>query len=96
MMYTRTVKRGQVKIRGRFYRPSGQHLKYDGRLDGKRLCFATYELGGKMIASFIALWGTKGALRNPALAGIGPHVVGGTFPWYWWNEAPTPPPEPGA
>lgn len=89
----RTVKNGTVRIAGVTYRPEGEHLPYDGRLDGLRLAFGRYVAawlpGG--YEPFVSLWGTEAALRCRDEAEqrrhfeTDPQVVNGSFPWLFWR-----------
>jgi hypothetical protein len=83
----RAVKDGAVSIGGRTFRPSDQHMKYDGRLDGQRMAFARYWTGYKC-EPFVALWGTEAAFRSsdPHASESGPECIDGILPWYWWYE----------
>jgi hypothetical protein len=38
----RTIRNGQVKINGRIFRPDNLWMEYDGRLDGVRYAWATW------------------------------------------------------
>lgn len=88
LSHVRTVQDGRVRIRGRWWRPSGVHLPYDGRLDGHRFLFLLYPhypSAGRY--DMAALWGTEAAYRSEYIGewSVGPECVGGTFPWYFWH-----------
>lgn len=84
----RTIRDGRVKIGGYYYTPSSRHLRYDGRLDGKRYAFARYWEGDRR-CPFVALWGTEEAFKKAAPAATDPSIVDGALPWMWWNQEST-------
>lgn len=89
MFVTRTIIKGRVKIKGKWFYPSDQFMKYDGRLDGQRVAFGLYPAHmGKMkqYTEYVAMWGSEKEWED-SKKGI--HTmrfgeVNGTIPWYWW------------
>jgi hypothetical protein len=79
----RTVRNGQVKINGNIYRPGETHMKYDGRLNGKRFAFGLYDHKPDLIS----LWGTEEEYRIPGSINNGEHIING-FPWLFWHADP--------
>ncbi|KKM03498.1 hypothetical protein LCGC14_1773830 [marine sediment metagenome] len=80
-MQTRLVRKGRIKLGGRWWRPSEQHLGYDGRLDGHRFVFHQYPSSA---GPLVCLWGTEAQAQGDDQA-YGPELVDGAFPWYWWH-----------
>ncbi len=81
-MLVRTISYGRVKILHRWYHPSEQYMKYDGRLDGRRYAFGLYYVGDQL-QDHVSLWGSE-EMYNDINAGYGPELVDGAFPWQWW------------
>jgi hypothetical protein len=87
--FVRKIKDGAVRIVGVTYRPKGDHLSYDGRLDGLRMIFARY-FTGNTVEPFVSLWGTEEQRDAPygGLVPPGPQCVDGHFPWdFWYPES---------
>jgi hypothetical protein len=70
----RTIRQGQVRLYGRTYAPDEQHMKYDGRLDGKRGNFYVYPMR-ENLAALHHIIGEPHA-----------EIVDGHIPWYFWHE----------
>lgn len=83
----RIIQSGRVKIGGYWYVPSGCHLAYDGRLDGKRFAFGRYWLGD-YCQPVVSLWGTEEAFRKGE-GDFGDAEVDGALPWVWWKREET-------
>lgn len=84
----RTVRHGSVVINGVTYRPDERHMKYDGRLDGKRFAFGLYHHSGGW--RFVSLWGTEEEYQYQGddwetKVFDQPHRVGISYPWEWWS-----------
>ena len=79
----RTVRHGSVKVLGRIFRPSNEHLEYDGRLEGERLAFGLYPDFGEDV---ISLWGTEKEYKQRRLNSNSSYEVDGTLPWIWWKQ----------
>ncbi len=84
----RTVCEGRVVIGGVTFRPSEEHLAYDGRLDGHRFAFGKYAAPGGGREPYVSLWGTVEAYQNPEQEIHGPELVDGAFPWMFWRATP--------
>lgn len=84
----RKVRDGRVKIGGKFYRPCGQYMAYDGRCDGHRFLFGRYPApwlpGG--YEPHVSICCTEKQLRGKEDYQSGPDVVDGTLPWLFWEE----------
>jgi len=85
----RTIRDGRVKLFGVTFEPSDMHMKYDGRLDGKRYLFKQYSpsFSHRLMAS---MWGSEERYRT-ALSGDEnwhlldrPEVVDEKHPWSTW------------
>ena len=82
----RTIRKGRVRIHGKWFTPSEQHQKYNGQLEGLRYVFSLYPnhaTGG--LEKFVSLWGLDQYDKEGFLVS-GPEVVNGYLPWIWWNE----------
>jgi hypothetical protein len=95
LFVVRTVRDGQVTIYGRQFAPDGNHMAYDGRLEGLRFAFGRYPHDPHVVA----LWGSEDAymaIRRTAPEADQeryergecdqPEVVDGAMPWYFWHE----------
>lgn len=86
----RTINSGKVKINNRWFKPSDQYKKYDGRLDGLRYAFGIYWVGETNILimdNFLSLWGPEDQYNQEMPTDhSGPHVVDGNLPWNLWVE----------
>ena len=82
----RTVKNGSVRIYGKDYQPDGQHMPYDGRLEGVRLVFGRYKIAF-VYEPFVSLWGTEEMKKTRNLSvSDAPYCVNGNLPWVWWRD----------
>lgn len=91
-MVLRTIKDGRVTIYGRQYVPSVREdsFAYDGRLDGQRWAFGLYP-----DPSYVSLWGSEAAYRDPGMPDgdwpadpdnwPGEACIDGVFVWEWWR-----------
>jgi hypothetical protein len=85
----RTVRKGQVRIGGLDFEIvpcNPQAIPYDGRLDGLRMAFGLYWVGGEWDSKYVDIWGTEAAYRATGEEYVeqhwpGPHCVEGKFPW---------------
>lgn len=79
--FIRVVRSGRIIINKETYVPNERHLKYDGRLDGRRMLFMLYPEGDKF-ADHIHMWGSEehASGDNDNL----PDLVDGYFPWSSW------------
>ena len=86
----RKIRKGRVKVCGRWFKPSEQHKAYDGRLDGVRMAFGTYYTG-KEFQPYLSLWGSEAMFNAKTVEEIeatsrGPDCMeDGTLPWIWWE-----------
>ena len=78
----RTVKKGQVKINGDYYKPRDSYIK--GELDGKRYAFGLYWRGTKY-ENFVSLWGSEQAFKTGD-DWPGDNCIENTFYWIWWDK----------
>lgn len=89
----RKIRKGRVKVCGRWFKPRDQYKVYDGRLDGLRMAFGTYYTG-KELQPYLSLWGSEAMFNAKTVEEIeatpwGPHCMeDGTFPWEWWDQLP--------
>ncbi len=83
MTVDRTIRNGAVRIGGRIYRPSEQHMPYDGRLDGLRYAFGVYPYREGVVSLHSVAGSVNSEDDNVVLEG--PHCVDGYYPWLWWD-----------
>lgn len=84
--HVRTVKEGRIKLLYHTYSPSERFLKYDGRLDGRRMLFGVYQIrrenGDEILRPFINLHSEDG--RGPDDPDI--TCVEDSYPWGCWER----------
>jgi hypothetical protein len=56
---TRKVRKGRVKIFGKWYYPEDSLREYDGRFDGVKCTFNLYYNADRQLENFVGLWDTK-------------------------------------
>jgi hypothetical protein len=85
----RKVKDGKVKIFGKFFSPSEQWLKYDGRLDNQKFAFGLYYGAKSDREGYVCLWGTEKEYKSHSVGKEWSneiYMVDNSLPWLWWNE----------
>lgn len=84
----RTIKKGRIKIFGKFYYPDNRYMEYDGRLDNMRYAFGIYEKytpDGIIPDDCVSMWGSEKAFRGLESPNEGKDVINGYFPWMLWH-----------
>lgn len=89
--FIRTVKKGKIKIQGKYYKVNDPRMPYNGELDNIRFAFYRYP-NYPRLEDKVFLWGTEEYYKAETekeideLDGKQPNVINGYIHWDCWEE----------